>query len=45
MNVGIVWELFGNCLGIWWEFEGNLVGILEGIWWVEKKMKKNEKKV
>jgi hypothetical protein len=24
--LGIVWELFGNCLGIWWEFEGNLRG-------------------
>jgi hypothetical protein len=35
MKVGIVWELFGNCLGISW-----------GIWWEEKRktIKKNKKK-
>jgi hypothetical protein len=26
--LGIVWELFGNCLGIVWEFGGRLVGIV-----------------
>jgi hypothetical protein len=24
--MGIVWELFGNCLGIVWEFDGNCLG-------------------
>ena len=25
--MGIVWELFGNCLGIVWEFERELWGV------------------
>ena len=26
--LGIIWELFGNCLEILWEFFGNFLGIL-----------------
>jgi hypothetical protein len=40
--LGIVWELFGNCLGIVWELFGNLGGIFGGS---EKKMKKKCKNV